>query len=70
MKTHLLVLLQDNCLGLVCCAFLHNLICEEYNSILSTPTEADADKISHGYIGETQISARYISLSLLCLCVL
>jgi len=25
MKTHLLTLLQDNCLNLVCCAFLHKL---------------------------------------------
>jgi len=35
---------------------------EEYNSILSTPTEAD--NIGHfdqyQYIGETQIAARYI----------
>jgi len=38
----------------------------EYNSILSTPTEAD--NIGHfgqyRYIGETQILARYIGLSL------
>jgi len=25
MKTHLLALLQDNCLDLVCCSFLHKL---------------------------------------------
>jgi len=39
---------------------------EEYNSALSTPTEGD--KIGRfgrfRYIGETQISARYIGLSL------
>jgi len=39
---------------------------EEYNSVLSTLTEAD--KIGrfgrYRYIGKTQISARYIGLSL------
>jgi len=38
---------------------------KEYNSVLLTPTEAD--KIGcfgwYRYIGETQISARYIGLS-------
>ena len=49
-------------LGLLC--FLAQVVymLEEYNSILSTPTEAD--NIGHfgqyRYIGETQISARYI----------
>jgi len=42
-------------------------MCEEYNSVLSTPTEAD--KISsfgrYRYIIETQISAQYVGLSLL-----
>jgi len=43
MKTYLVALLQDNCLDLVHCAFLRQVvyICEEYNSILSTPTKAD-----------------------------
>ena len=43
MKTHLLALLQDNCLDLVCCAFLVQVVWmrEEYNSVLSTLTEAD-----------------------------
>jgi len=44
MKMHLLVLLQDNCLDL---CFLVQVVwmLEKYNSILSTPTEAN--KIDH-----------------------
>jgi len=40
-KTHLLALLQDNCLGLLC--FLEQVFWmrEEYYNIASTPTEAD-----------------------------
>ena len=58
MKMHLLALLQDNCLDLVLCAFLCKFVrmCEEYNSVLSTPTEAE--KI--GRFGRY----RYIGLSL------
>jgi len=38
-------------------------MCEEYNSVLSTPTESDQfDHFGwYQYIGETQISAWYIS---------
>jgi len=66
MKTHLLALLQDNCLDLVRCAFLRKFYMrEEYSSVLSTPIEAD--KISHfgrcRCIGETQKSALYIRLA-------
>jgi len=68
MKPHLLSLLQDNCwLGSL--SFLAQVVWmrEEYNSVLSTPTEAD--KIGYfgrcRYIGKTQISARptYRSIS-------
>jgi len=57
-KMHLLALLQDNCLNLVCCAFLHKLsgwMHEEYNSVLSTPTEANIIDCfgRYRYIGET-----------------
>jgi len=31
MKTYLLALLQDNCIDLVCCAFLHKLSASEGN---------------------------------------
>jgi len=42
METNLLALLQDNCLDLVRCAFLQVVwMREEYNSVLSTPTEAN-----------------------------
>jgi len=67
-KPHLLALLQDNYVDLVRCVFLRKLsgMREEHNSVLSTPTEAD--KIGcfgrYRYIGETQISAQYIGLSL------
>ena len=67
-KPHLLALLQDNYVDLVRCVFLRKLsgMREEDNSVLSTPTEAD--KIGpfgrYRYIGETQISAQYIGLSL------
>jgi len=43
METHLLTLLQDNCLELFCCAFLRKLsacVRNIHNSILSTPTDA------------------------------
>ena len=61
MKPHLLALLQqDNCLELLHCFLAHVVwMCKEYNSVLSTPTEAN--KISYccqyRYIGKTQISA-------------
>jgi len=64
MKMYLLVLLQDNYLDLVHCAFLCKLSAmhEEYNSVVSIPSEAE--NISHfgryRYIGKTQISARPI----------
>jgi len=49
-------------LGLLCFLVQVVYMLEEYNSILSTPTEAD--NIGHfdqyQYIGETQIAARYI----------
>jgi len=68
-KTHLLALLQDNCLDMVgsLCFFAEVVsMREESNSILSTTTVAD--KIGrfgrYRYIGKTQISARYIGLSL------
>jgi len=37
-------------------------MCEEYNSVLTTPTEADEIGCfgRYQYIGETQITARYI----------
>jgi len=61
MKTHLLALLQDNCLDLVRCAFLAQVVWmrEEYNSVLSTPIEADniGRFGRYRYIGKTQISA-------------
>jgi len=43
MKTHMLALLQDNCLDLVLLYFLVQVawMHGEYNSILSTPTKAD-----------------------------
>ena len=60
-KTHLLALLQDNCLDMVgsLCFFAEVVsMREESNSILSTTTVAD--KIGRfgrfRYIGETQIS--------------
>jgi len=37
---------------------------EEYNSVLSTTNEADKIGRFGRYIGKTQISARYIGLSL------
>ena len=64
MKPNLLALLQDNCLDVVHVLSLVQGVWmrEEYNSVLSTPAEADAD---------TDISAkpkyrpgRYIGLSL------
>jgi len=66
MKTHLLVLLQDHCLGLLC--FLAQVVwmCEEYDSILSTPTKAEKNWPFWPIliIGKTKISGRYIDLSL------
>jgi len=65
-KTHLLALLQDNCLELLRCAFLQ-VVCmrEEYNSALSTPTEAD--KIGcfgrYRYIGKPKYRPIYRSIS-------
>jgi len=37
MKTHLLALLQDNCIDLVCCAFMHKLsvFCQHLLSAVS-----------------------------------
>jgi len=69
MKTHLLALLQDNCLDLVCCAFLHMLSgCVRNITALSTPTLPI-------YLWNLNISpiyrpGRYISLSLLTMTVL
>jgi len=72
MKTHLLALLQDNCLDLIRCAFLHKLSgCVRNITVLTTPTEAD--KIGHFgrylYIGKTQISAQYISQADISVCL-
>jgi len=63
MKTHLVALLQDNCLELVRCAFLRKLSACVRNS--STPTEADkiGRFVRYRYIGKTQIWAD-IGLSL------
>jgi len=63
MKTHLIALLQDNCLDLIRCAFKHKLPgCMTNISVSSTPTKAD--KIGcfgqYRYINETQTSARPI----------
>jgi len=63
MKMHLLGLRQDSWLGSLC--FLAQVVCmcEEYDSALSTPTEADF--IGHfdwyRYIGKTQISVHLCS---------
>jgi len=43
MKMHLLALLQDDCHDLVCEQVV--CMCEEYNSSLSTPTEAKKSAI-------------------------
>ena len=63
MKTHLLALLQDNCLDLVCCTFFRKL-----SACVRNFVTIEADKIGcfswYQCIGKTQVLARYINLSL------
>jgi len=47
MKMHLLVLLQDNCLDLRCCAFLHKLSAWVRNITAFRQIPTEADKIDH-----------------------
>jgi len=59
MKMHLLALLQNNCLDLVDCAFLRKLFGCVRN--ITTFCQHLLRPINrYQYIGETQISARYI----------
>jgi len=59
MKTHLLALLQDNCIDLVHCAFLHKL-----SGCVRNVTAFCQHLLTYGYIGETQIAAWLIYWSI------
>jgi len=59
-KMHLLVLLQDDWVDLVHAQVV--CMCEEYNSVLSTPTEPDKIRRFGRYIGKPKYWSGHLSL--------
>ena len=65
MKTHLVALLQDNCLHLLRCTFLRKLSACVRNITASCQHLQYVGRFGrYRHIGETQISARYVGLYL------